>query len=358
MRVTYFLLSLFVYVFQYPCLAQKTLERDLKTYQVNIKERIIGVLKKESRLNESDSNKISIEVLPFCIFKPELVGNEDLRRFSIFIDTSFKMTNDSFTKINELIFWKDTLYAIPLPRLGRQPFFTNINYPDWFSIKGIPDIPMIQTAQKYSRLYFYLKLLNRDAEGNVPLAFLDHGAIHLIDRDLNIYSSIKDFIEIKYGCVDKYLEMVEDDETRIRLSKNMSANEAKAIFRNDFVLWWRHHPTDTLGVLNRFLDQMDSIVKMQSGQRKLLEFKIKNDIGMFPTCTCSGGIVLFDRYASSLILTVLTDNQYIRYIQGRNDAGYLIARATDRLDTYYIIERKIPIEKENEILNNEVFGPR
>jgi hypothetical protein len=233
MKITYLFLMLFVYSSHTLCIAQKRLESDLKTYDENIKEKIKLLIKTESQLNGNNPDKISIQAIPYCIFRPELEKNEDLTKFSIFIDTSFKMSNDSFAKINELIFWKDTLYSIPLARVGRQPFFTSIEYPDWASIKGTPDIPMIQTAQRYSKVYFYLKLLNRDAEGNVPLAFVDHGAIHLIDRDLNIYSSIKEFIAIKYGCVDKYLEMVQDDENRIRLSKNMSVNGIRSFFGSD-----------------------------------------------------------------------------------------------------------------------------
>jgi hypothetical protein len=97
---------------------------------------------------------------------------------------------------------------------------------------------------------------------------------------------------------------------------------------------------------------------MQSGQRRLLDLKIKVDIANYPECTCSAGIVLFDRDVTSLIFSVLTDTQYTRYVQARHDAAWLIGRATDRLNTYYIIERKIPIEKENEILDSEVFGLR
>jgi len=359
MKIGYLFLILFVYSLHYPCLAQNTFEKDLKTCKDDIKGRIVPLLKNETLYNGITPTNISILVIPFCVFRPDKIKNEDLARFSITIDTSFKMTNDSFSMTNELLYWNHILYSLPMPRRGwEESNFTSIEYSDWQFMKGRPDITMIDTAQKYSKNCFYLKLLSRDAEGNVPLAFVDHGEIHLIDRGLNVYSSIKEFINTKYGCVDKYLEMVKNDENRIRLSKYMSVDKAKAILRSDFVLWWDHHREDTLGVLTRFFNQMDSMVHLKAEQRKLLESKINNDITAYLPCTCSSEIVLMGRDLRTLILSVLTDDQYIKYIQGRNDAIWLNGKAVIRLDNYYLLERKIPIEKENEIMNAEIFDPK
>lgn len=103
---------------------------------------------------------------------------------------------------------------------------------------------------------------------------------------------------------------------------------------------------------------MDSFAEFLPEQRLLLESKIEREIENYPLCTCSTGIVLFDRDVSSLILSVLTDSQYSKYIKREHDAAWLLHRAADRLNIYYIIERKIPIEKEDEILDTEVFGPK
>jgi hypothetical protein len=63
--------------------------------------------------------------------------------------------------------------------------------------------------------------------------------------------------------------MWEDDLKRRELVKNMKVDNAKAILKNDYASWWEHFPTDTQRVVNLFLDQMDSTIKMQPAQRKL-----------------------------------------------------------------------------------------
>jgi hypothetical protein len=190
------------------------------------------------------------------------------------------------------------------------------------------------------------------------IGIFSNGKISFIDSDSHIYSDAESIIKHRYGSVEKYLEVREDAKFKEQLkSKINDIEEAKAIVKKDYIKLLNHFPQDTLGVFNLFIVEMDSAIKLTEEQKILIKQKTISRIRKYRLNSYTGcGIPFYGEDISYEIQSVLTKNQYIKYISQRSINSWLATKASNRVYDYFKREKNIPEDLIESSFKKEVFG--
>lgn len=220
------------------------------------------------------------------------------------------------------------------------------------------NIDMIENAMHYSANPFFVYFLKDEKYWQDVIGLFSNGKISFIDVDLHIYSDFETIIKHRYGSVEKYLELSEDSKFKERLkSKIDDIEEAKAIVKNDYIKLLNHFPQDTLDVFNLFILEMDSITKLTEDQKAIVKQKVFIRISKYQLNTYTGcGIPFYGEDISYEVQSVLTKNQYSKYIAQRALNSWLATQASNRVYTYFKREKGIPEDSIKSSYKREVFG--
>ena len=141
--------------------------------------------------------------------------------------------------------------------------------------------------------------------------------------------SFSDLLKTRYGSIDKFREIYLND-VRDNLSLMGDEYNGIALYPNDkrgmqsflekdYVIYERYTPTDTVGVLNRFVSLVSTYTLLKEKQKDLLEDKIMERVRYNHTMNIvkkevkdyiPSEIILYGADITVLLSSVLTESQY------------------------------------------------
>ena len=141
--------------------------------------------------------------------------------------------------------------------------------------------------------------------------------------------SFSDLLKTRYGSIDKFREIYLND-VRDNLSLMGDEYNGIALYPNDkrgmqsflekdYVIYERYNPTDTVGVLNRFVSLVSTYTLLKEKQKDLLEDKIMERVRYNHTMNIEkkeikhyipSEIILYGADITVLLSSVLTESQY------------------------------------------------
>ena len=141
--------------------------------------------------------------------------------------------------------------------------------------------------------------------------------------------SFSDLLKTRYGSIDKFREIYLND-VRDNLSLMGDEYNGIALYPNDkrgmqsflekdYVIYERYNPTDTVGVLNRFVSLVSTYTLLKEKQKDLLENKIIERVRYNHTMNIvkkevkdyiPSEIILYGADITVLLSSVLTESQY------------------------------------------------
>jgi hypothetical protein len=321
--------------------AQADFRDTYKYYAQKLREKVLSIIRNEKALRGQKEDNLKIIVVPYYHYKKTYASE-------IFIpDTSFNSVTYS------LYYFDSQIFCIPKSRIGENYSFTDIAYVDSTGFNNNKQIGIVQSTLRKSNNLFYVRILDRENFANLPLGFLVKDKIKYVDFDFNFYNSIEEFITTKYGSDEKYNELKAEDSTRYAIFKKMGIEDCKNVFRNDYSY---SHNKDSGKIIDLYVKEVDSFADLRYSQKIFLKQKIRNYISRWgKTDNCINEFSLFGCDMTVPLETVLTDDQLKKYRGKLRLKKWLQARAMDKLNYYYLNERKIPVEQLKKVFNEEVF---
>lgn len=134
----------------------------------------------------------------------------------------------------------------------------------------------------------------------------------------NRYGSIDKFREIYLNYVRDKLSLMGDEYNGIALYPN-DKRGMQSFLEKDYVIYERYNPTDTAGVLNRFVSLVSTYTLLKEKQKDLLEDKIMERVRYNHTMDIAkkevkdyipSEIILYGADITVLLSNVLTESQY------------------------------------------------
>jgi hypothetical protein len=207
-------------------------------------------------------------------------------------------------------------------------------------------VTFINYALKCSSNPFFVSFLEDEKYFHDIIGFYNNGTIEYIDNKLNRYLDIQSIIKYRYGCIEKYNELKEDEKIKAELIVKLRNTEyAKSIIRNDYSMWEYHFPKDTLIIYNLFINEMDSIVKLTSEQKQILKYKLIEKHEFDSKLFCDYNIVFLNKDVTNIIKSVLTKEQFIHYQEQRTMNLWFASQASNTIYLYYNNLEKDSIQK-------------
>jgi len=350
---SYFLTLILVVTIYSVCPAQSKFESNLTDAKLEMKQFILKTItKNEDFKKEIDPGKMEFDIAPYT----KLLEVNKIDSPELAVLNSIGIENQQTNISHELIVWESHLYCIPLPKQTEGSSYNLPEFASYQRIENLPEIKMVQKAMTFSNNYFFLIILDREPFGDKPLAFLQDGRLRLIDRSLKVHNSLRDYIVTTYGSQDKFVELFNEDLLRKQISSKMSIEDCKKIFRNDYLMWERRYPQDTLSILKLFFGEIDSSASLLPTQDSLLKTMIYSGNAISKECQFCGANYLFGKDITNALNRVLTREQFAKYKQRRSLVAWLQGRSMSVLSYYYLSERKVVPSKLDDIMNSEIYA--
>jgi|GEM_PF-2555587 len=216
------------------------------------------------------------------------------------------------------------------------------------NVNDLKKIRMVEYAKKYSNNLFFIKLLLRgNEEGSFsPLGFQTKNSTQFIDTNLHVYSNLSDLINNRYGSMEKYLELLSDENEISNLTKNFFSNEkkrieyCKEILRKDYKTATEYCAGDTEKVIRLFIVEADSLLRLNSYQRIILKSKLFSCLIKKEHCPKYqgqyDGVFFYGYDISKLLKSVFTRNQYAEYFYKREMLESIAVQAGEFLNDFYM----------------------
>jgi hypothetical protein len=330
-----------------PLHAQVNIEKELDQYKTTIKQTILREAEKEPKVKELLTGAIQVIVVPDCNFT----------------GTAQQLLSDS-TAIKELkidtvnykaLIVKDQQPLVVVEKSGtrgitfmtRDEYGAETNMPVWVS--------MVKTAG-YNSSVFALDLLTEESQLMKQVAIIKNSHLKFVDDSLNVYDGIKPLLVNRYGSIEKYVDLKTINlEKKRLLAKAGSPDIWKRLVRNDYSKWAQRYPSDTAGILNLFIKEMETIVKLTARQKEMLQEAIMDKLSSCSKYNGQPGIRFIDRDISPLVYSVLTQEQYAGYLRQRTLNAWLAGEVGTKLEYYYLREKHVPLDSLAKVYDQEVF---
>ncbi|MBO9205398.1 MULTISPECIES: hypothetical protein [Niastella] len=347
MRYMKFLWLILLGAFSAPMFAQEKLEKELDRYKTTLKQVILQDAAKEGRVKEFLTNTIQVIIIPQCQF----TGTAQ----QVIVDSSAIDNMQIDTNYYRALLRKDNQVVVVIEKQGlRTPSFMTIG--EYGGSENVPQwVNMVEKAGFEKRL-FSIDLLMEESRMK-QIAFVNQRQLQFVDAGLQVYSGIQPLLVNKYGSVDKFVELKKENLEKMQLLQNNASPESwKHLVRNNYTKWTERYPTDTAGVFDLFVKEMDTIVRLSNRQKELLKQTITNKLLNCSKYNGRPGIQFIDRDIAPLVYTVLTQEQYARYIYQRGLNAWVANEAFKKLEIYYVREKSVPLDSLSKVYDREVFS--
>jgi hypothetical protein len=161
------------------------------------------------------------------------------------------------------------------------------------------------------------------------LVYCENGKLMVEDDQANKYNSLADFIKAKYGSLEKYAELSEENNAKEKIARTMpvnNMNEAISVITTYGYLRSKYYPNDTLGNLNCLFKNIQAATPISSDQEKLLRAKVLQNFEKIKSLGLTGeqiasvdhpsetnGYSLMNLNIDAIITSVLTRSQIIKW---------------------------------------------
>lgn len=332
--------------------AQSDFLTDIQAHKQVIKNLVLYKIKKEASAYGAEPSRTDIVVTPVCRFratsKLSLVM-EPLKHFTVYADTAILAY--------ELVF-DQKLYGLPMTRFIQGPVLSDIN-DDKRQLSYNSQLKMVKQAMQFSQDIFFVDFWSQEAPGNYPIAYLENKTVKIVDKDLNLYSSIEEFILKIYGSVEKYIEMSIEDSIKKEASKNISSIlYCKNMLKSDYHYWEVYRKTDTSQIVYLFIKEITSFANLTESQATLLKNKL---MALFLTpktikYNCPVDISLLNRDITSLVKGILTEEQYSNYKKNVSRKNTLKLLSVNKLQEYLIRVKNVSADRVDNEISKYVFA--
>jgi hypothetical protein len=208
---------------------------------------------------------------------------------------------------------------------------------------------MIQLCTKEYKQPFFVSFYN---EYYRDIAFIKEDNLCFYDEQFQYFCGFKDFVIDKYGCMEKYWEILSNEKKEFDEISSMKISTAKELVRMDYKKWYIYFPNDTAKIVDLFMNEMKSMVKLKDNQEKLIRkniyscFEKKYDIPF-------NFVYVIGKDVSYSLITILTVEQYFMYLQKYLTKNRGIPFRC--LENYYINEKKLTLDEYIKILKEEIL---
>ncbi|MBS1735632.1 MAG: hypothetical protein JSS98_03405 [Bacteroidetes bacterium] len=235
---------------------------------------------------------------------------------SIYSKWNFYPRLNIYLKGNDFKIKNDTDEILIYNRLEHSSFKYNIYNPK--TIVPQKTIPLFETLSNKVN-YFFVYFLDAEKERYDIIAFCDNNSVVFKTSDSNVLSSIESIIKNRYGSVEKYRELYDDQESLkknlINLRVNDKENAIKTIL-NSWQLRSKYIPLDTVGNVTLLVNSIAHSTNLTVEQIKLLRIKIFNlltqykELNISDIYSCNEQFNIYGFDIQNIILEVLTKKQY------------------------------------------------
>jgi hypothetical protein len=226
--------------------------------------------------------------------------------------------------------------------------------------QSLKQMKMIEFALEYTKNPFFVYFLKDEIGFRDVIGYFNKGRVSYIDESLHRYATTQEIITSRYGCLQKYVELVDDYNKKQKLLTSLkSANleDVKNIIRNDYLDWSLEFPADTAKILDLFMSEIDRISLLTSEQHLLLKNKVIKTISVkFPMPFSCLRVPFLHSELYYDLRSVLTKNQLSRYLEQRELNLWVASRAKDIIFGNLKKFKANPGESPKDIYKREVFG--
>ncbi|MBK8808957.1 MAG: hypothetical protein IPO21_20930 [Bacteroidales bacterium] len=278
---------------------------------LNFKKKVLSELKQSTNKNESINDSYTVEIIPFLeLDKSANILSNDFILYEHILINEYKA---------EVIIKYNNRIIKSLTRVDAYSYHSRVFIKDTINDKFLD---VLRDTNFNTNFICFFNFFNHELASRKTLISIDPKItfIELEDNQLYDFHSI---IKYKYGSVEKLIEKYKKEQYKDSLIINnlTCLDDAKNIIRKCPITYYEYYPTDTLTVLNMFLNQMNDLITIQPSQLKLLRKLLIEKITSYRFVDdCSFKKVRFlDREIDYVVSSVLTDSQYVTYIKKLND---------------------------------------
>jgi hypothetical protein len=292
------------------------------------------------------------------------------------IPTCFVKINseDLLKKINiEEKIAVDTSYAFGLVYKGQTPFYTVHKEYKSYSFSLIGDLEskatkndppttlnLIAYTKKLGSNLFFVSLPfdTGDIYSRDILGYFDHGVIKFTTMRLGKIQSLDNFddlVKSVFGTKVKYIEILEDSQQKSKAT-TMSIDEAKNIYKSDYLTRSFAYPKDTVINVAAMVNYINGLTPISDEQKILIQSKALQLIGALPNSKLflSNSWVLYGLSFDDLIYRSLEKKQYYELQEKNRQMEKLQEIAVSKMYHYFIREKHLS-EKDAQMALKNIF---
>ncbi|OQP46818.1 hypothetical protein A4H97_04655 [Niastella yeongjuensis] len=342
------LLVILLSTFSASLYAQNKLEKMLDNYKTTLKQTILQNGANEGRVKEFLTNTIQVIIIPYCHFTGtarQLIVDSSVINYMQIDSSNYRAL---LIKDKQVVVVIEKNGPLPASYMTIDEFSGRENMPQW--------VNMVEKTGFDKRLFSF-DLLMEEAFSMKQVAILNAGQLKFVDLDLQVYNGIQSLLAHKYGSVDKFVDLKKENlEKTELLQKNASPDKWKHLVRNNYTKWTERHPTDTAGIFDLFVKEMDGIVQLSDRQKELIKQAIYSKLSYCGKYNGRPGIQFINQDIAPLIYNVLTQGQYASYIHQRALNAWVANEAFRKLEEHYLTQQNVPLDSLAKVLDREVFS--
>ena len=300
--------------------------QDIAGWRKQLEDRIINQSKKENVLKVKDrADIIAIPIYFYACPGAEIV---EYKKWCV-------PTIDSFAAY-AMIMNKNEVRGIA-QNTGKRKFgFYTITELQRLKRKENEDstYQMIRLARSLSSNYFFLYFFPVERNRYEVMGVIQKGKTKYIDRNLKTYQSLRELVTNKYETTQKFVKRMDDQHIKRILQKNMTFDEARKITEEDYIQYTERNPSDTSGIMQRFLKEFTTQVQLPASKKEELETAVLAGLWqapLFKDKRFSIRIPLFDKNIYPWVCSFATPEQLKKYQEYRSIRNWLIRKAYEKL---------------------------
>ena len=193
---------------------------------------------------------------------------------------------------------------------------------------------MIRLARSLSSNYFFLYFFPAERNSYEIMGVIQKGKTKYIDRNLKVYQNLNELVTERYDTRAKFIKRMDDQHIKRILQRNMTFEEARKITEEDYIQYAERNPTDTAGIMQRFLKEFAAQVQLPASKKDELKPTILQGLPQAPSFRdkrFSMRIPFFDKNIFPLVCSFATLEQLKNYQEYRGIRNWLIRKAYEKL---------------------------
>ncbi len=318
-------------------LSQKTFLTKLDSTKSNHLKLILSELNSNEKILKKIKGS-NVLIVPFL----ELNASSNIHERKAVSSISFNKIHKSYDVTLDSI-----VYVIPTTLTTKG---TTIVHHIADTKNSIDDVyyPMVKFCSKFSKDIFLLSLRKQGfsdfAPSDFAIVYVSNNKLKFVDRSLRIYNGLEEYVNHKYGSMEKFREIIMRDSIKSKIYHEMNIENCKKFFKKDYKFIIDKFPKDSSTCINLFLNRLDSFTKTSKFQILKIKNELFNDSSYWYSSIFDED---FDIKSKRLIKQVLTYKQYSSYEWNLDIYNNLKVYIWNKLRYYYENENLIILDDDD-----------